>query len=263
MIFKNEIKQKARVSGVPVSTIERDYAQNWILKYLSQIDMVLKGGTGIRKAYIEDYRFSDDLDFTLFSKITPAELKRDVKESVEKAREKSGIDFTENIEFQENDNGYEFKVSFQIAQRGTSITKIKIDITKSENEKILLPVNIKKIIHPYSDDLNAKVKVYAFEEIMAEKIRSLFQRTRPRDLYDVWCLWDKLDIEKVFKILPQKFRVKDAEMNIKNFERRKDDFKNAWETSLTHQLKDLPNFEGMFLKVVEIIRLMEKKVWEL
>jgi len=30
--------------------------------------MALKGGTGIRKVYIEQYRFSDDLDFTLIEK---------------------------------------------------------------------------------------------------------------------------------------------------------------------------------------------------
>ncbi len=52
MIPEREIKEKVRASGVPLSTIERDYAQNWLLKNLSTINMVLKGGTGIRKAYI-------------------------------------------------------------------------------------------------------------------------------------------------------------------------------------------------------------------
>jgi len=46
-----EIKEKARTLGVPPSTIERDYAQNWLLVYLSEISMALKGGTGIRKVY--------------------------------------------------------------------------------------------------------------------------------------------------------------------------------------------------------------------
>ena len=134
-------------------------------------------------------------------------------------------------------------------QRGESRTRIKIDITRCENEKIFLPVDTKKIIHPYSDDLNAEVRVCALEEIMAEKIRSLFQRTRPRDLYDVLYLWDKIDRRKVFKILPEKFKTKNVEMDIKDFERRKDDFKNAWESSLRHQLKELPEFEEVFSTV--------------
>lgn len=60
-----EIKEAARAFGVPPSTIERDYAQNWLLAHLSALPMALKGGTGIRKVFIENYRFSDDLDFTL------------------------------------------------------------------------------------------------------------------------------------------------------------------------------------------------------
>ncbi len=63
MIPQNEIRQKTREQGVPESTIERDYAQNWLLKFLSSFPgMTLKVGTGIKKAYIGDYRFSDDLD---------------------------------------------------------------------------------------------------------------------------------------------------------------------------------------------------------
>ena len=45
MIRSQEIKEKAREYSVPTSTIERDYAQNWLLKYLYHPDIVLKGGT--------------------------------------------------------------------------------------------------------------------------------------------------------------------------------------------------------------------------
>lgn len=67
MIPIPEIKAIARKGEVPESTVERDYVQNWLLFGLSKIslEMALKGETGIRKVYIEDYRFSDDLDFTL------------------------------------------------------------------------------------------------------------------------------------------------------------------------------------------------------
>jgi len=68
MITTREIKEKARINKVPESTIERDYAQNWFLKFFSDKRIVLKGGTGIRKVYIANYRFSDDLDFNLLNK---------------------------------------------------------------------------------------------------------------------------------------------------------------------------------------------------
>jgi len=254
MIPQNEIMEKAREQGVPVSTIERDYAQNWLLKALSSLPLLLKGGTGIRKVYIGDYRFSDDLDFTLLEGVENDELTNRIKNAVAIAREESGINFSDDIETQENENGFEISVYFQIMQRGESRTKIKIDITNEENEKIHLPLSVRRIIHPYSDTLEAEIRVYALEEIVSEKIRSLFQRTRPRDLYDVWYLWDRVEKKKVFEILPEKFRRKNVEMDIKGFEQRKNDFKSAWESSLKHQLKALPEFEDVFSTVLGEVR---------
>lgn len=251
MISKREIRENAREYGVILSTVERDYAQNWLLKHLSFINMALKGGTGIRKVYFYDYRFSDDLDFTLLEMITKEKLEKLIKESVKKAEEESGINFSEDIGFKENDNGFEIAVYFQIMQRGVDRSKIKIDITKYNNEIILLALETKNIIYSYSDNLQSKVKVYSLEEIISEKIRALFQRTRPRDLYDVWCLWGRVDKGKVLNIFPEKCRFKNVKININNFENRKDNFKNAWNNSLNHQLKTLPDFDNVFFTVIK------------
>ncbi|MCK4278002.1 MAG: nucleotidyl transferase AbiEii/AbiGii toxin family protein [Desulfurellaceae bacterium] len=254
MIKKQEIRQKARGYGVPVSTIERDYAQNWLLWSLSHINMALKGGTGIRKVYLKDYRFSDDLDFTLLESLNIEKIKGLMENCVANAREESGINFSDAVDCEENDNGFKINVYFQIMQTGINKTKIKIDITKLGNEKILLPVVMEEIIHPYSDNLNSRVKVYPLEEIMAEKIRSLFQRTRPRDLYDIWHLWGKVDMESVFKIMPEKVSFKKVIIDIGTFLKRKENFKNAWENSLEHQLKILPDFEKVFSTVARRLK---------
>lgn len=259
MISQNEIKEKGRVYGVPLSTIERDYAQNWLLMALSSFPLVLKGGTGIRKVYIGDYRFSDDLDFTLLDKMNNDELDVLIEKALEKAKEKSGINFSKNKGVKDVTNGFELNVYFQLMQKGENKTAIRMDITKHESEKILLPINIKKIIHPYSDDLSAEVKVYTLEELIAEKIRSLFQRTRPRDLYDVWYLWDKVYRKKVFEILPKKFMAKNVEINIRDIEQRKDNFKNAWESSLSHQISRLLDFEEVFSSTFEKIENILKE----
>ena len=251
MILPNEIKEKARAHGVPVSTIERDYAQNWLLKYLSRIDnMVLKGGTGIRKAYFPDYRFSDDLDFTLLADKKANDIKREVEEAIMRSREESGIPFSGELNVTENENGFKVDIYFQITQKGGGRTKIKMDITKPENESILLPISVKEVIHNYSDDMSADIRVYSLEEIIAEKTRSIFQRTRPRDMYDLWYLWDTVDKGKVLEIIPAKFRLKNVEPDMMDLEKRKDDFKNSWKSSLRHQLKGLPDFEEVFDSVV-------------
>lgn len=79
MITELEIREFARKNGVPETTVERDYAQNWLLASLSKINMALKGGTGIRKIYIENYRFSDDLDFTLLEDLEAGKVKKIVQ----------------------------------------------------------------------------------------------------------------------------------------------------------------------------------------
>jgi hypothetical protein len=49
--------------------LERDYCLAWLLTALSQSDLkpvlAFKGGTALKRCYYADYRFSEDLDFTL------------------------------------------------------------------------------------------------------------------------------------------------------------------------------------------------------
>ncbi|WP_461864098.1 nucleotidyl transferase AbiEii/AbiGii toxin family protein [Thermococcus sp.] len=94
MIPVFEIKTIARNKGVPESTVERDYAQNWLLSGLSRtsLKMALKGRTGIRKVYIGNYRFSDDLDFTLLGEYDEKTLQEDLVKGIKIARE-TGIVF--------------------------------------------------------------------------------------------------------------------------------------------------------------------------
>ena len=70
MIKPGEIQKIARKCVVRDTQIEKDYVLSWILygiakhKKLSKT-FVFKGGTALKKAYFQDYRFSEDLDFTL------------------------------------------------------------------------------------------------------------------------------------------------------------------------------------------------------
>jgi len=242
MIPSTEIRERAREYGVPETTVERDYAQNWLLKYLSSINMVLKGGTGIRRIYIKNYRFSDDLDFTLLEMMNEDTLGKLTEEAVLEAKEESGVNFSSEIQIEENLNGFEATIYFHLLRSSGTPLKIKLDLTSPEKERVLLSVENRNILHPYSDKCQFQIKAYSLEEIMAEKIRSLFERTRPRDLYDVWYLHNRIDREKMSNTLYQKCRFKNIEINMSSFEDRKPDFANAWENSLGNQLKELPDF---------------------
>lgn len=253
MISTLDMRSIARDHGVPETTIERDYAQNWLLKHIAPMNMALKGGTGIRKVYIKYYRFSDDLDFTMLEEMNTIELNNQIKKAVFRAKEDSGINFNEEILIKENTNGFIVIVYFQILRSTGNPIKIKLDLTSPKKEKILLSLEKRIIIHPYSDDFHARIQAYSLEEIVTEKIRALFERTRPRDLYDVWCLHNEIDKKKVLNILYKKCIIKDVEIDIQSLEDRRDDFMNAWVNSLQHQFKILPDFDIVFREVKQQI----------
>jgi len=215
--------------------------------------MVFKGGTAIRKAYIEGYRFSDDLGFTLLVDYEVGPLREAVEAAVDTAVEESGVNFERGIRVEENLNGFVAVVGFRILRNVGAPINIKLDLSKPQNERVLLPVNEAYMIHSFSDDPTNTVRVYALEEIVAEKMRSVFQRTRPRDLYDIWRLQDLAVSEAVVNLFRNKCDSKSIDPVIGALVERREDFRNAWETSLRHQINELPAFDEAFQEVRELL----------
>ncbi len=249
MIRALEIRKIARLNGVPESTVERDYAQSWLLKHLQPLPMAFKGGTAIRKAYVEGYRFSDDLDFTLLVDYGIGPLREAVEAAVDSAMEESGINFQRGIRIEENLNGFVAVVGFRILRNVGAPINIKLDLSRPQNERVLLPVNEAEMIHPFSDDPGTTVQVYALEEIVAEKMRSVFQRTRPRDLFDIWKMRDLAASQAVRDLFKSKCQFKNIDTDTESLLPRRADFGSAWGTSLKHQIKDAPAFDDTFQEV--------------
>jgi predicted nucleotidyltransferase component of viral defense system len=97
MIKPREIQQKAREAGVRDQQIEKDYVLSWILKGVAQHEqlkqtIVFKGGTVLKKVYFEDYRYSEDLDFTLLdSSVTKEQMFEWFGEIFERVKEEANI----------------------------------------------------------------------------------------------------------------------------------------------------------------------------
>ena len=65
-----ELKAVAQREGVPIETIEQDYAISFLLKTMSEHPelsetLVFRGGTSFRKCYFPNYRYSMDLDYSV------------------------------------------------------------------------------------------------------------------------------------------------------------------------------------------------------
>jgi len=114
------------------------------------------------------------------------------------------------------------------------------------------------VIHPFSDDLECQVKGYSLKELYSEKIRSLFQRVRPRDLYDIWVLSkENLDVGG---IVQEKFGSVGVAFVVSDIEEKRIHFLNAWNNSLKHQMKDVPEFETVFDDVLALLKKIENSI---
>ena len=70
MITRADIVERASEWGLSEQTIEKDYVLSWLLWGLGRDPVlrdqwIFKGGTCLKKCYIETYRFSEDLDFSV------------------------------------------------------------------------------------------------------------------------------------------------------------------------------------------------------
>src|SRR3989344_2180520 len=101
MIPLAELQESAGEWGLPLTTVGRDYALGWVLWGIgSQPEImdrwIFKGGTCLKKCFVETWRFSEDLDFSLLpgSSIDIEHLKSVIAALLGRVTEQSGIDFS-------------------------------------------------------------------------------------------------------------------------------------------------------------------------
>src|SRR3990170_4794923 len=82
---------------LPEAVLERDYCLAWFLVALSRTPLrerlAFKGGTAIKRGYFDDYRFSEDLDFTLAVETDFETIRRELELVFAEARRATGAVF--------------------------------------------------------------------------------------------------------------------------------------------------------------------------
>lgn len=263
-----ELREKSKEWGVPPETVDKDWVIGHYLNGIYQDEflkenLIFKGGTCLKKLYFENYRFSEDLDFSA----TTAGLAKDktlvaLRSIQEKIYQETGIgydDITSDKDHISKDllMGYKFYLPFWGINHPTRksvnpnrwTTSLKIEI--SLKEKILLPPFVSSISHPYSDKhrIIAQVNGYTLEEVLAEKLRALLQRSyvAPRDYYDLWYLLikhgDKIANANIPFLFNEKCEIKNISFKgIESFFEKIqiEKVKKGWTSSLGNHLRILP-----------------------
>ncbi len=247
---------------------ERDYCLAWFLCALSQSDLkpvlAFKGGTAPKRCYFGDYRFSEDLDFTLREPAPFEDIRARLERVYAAVQEQSGITFAfDRQDPRPHDNSHTFYLRYTgPLPRGSDV---KVDLTVSE--LLAFPLEERLILRGYEEfsDLpeDRSLSVYSLEEIAAEKTIALADpaRNEPRDLYDLWHLTtnEGVQMDHLMPAICQKleFRRRACEGLQAAIARKEARLAALWNARLSHQMTNLPPFEEVFRAVRRTLRQAE------
>lgn len=268
--LKARLIEASKQQNTALHIIEQDYILSWVLSCIAKHPilaraLVFKGGTCLKKCYFGDYRFSQDLDFTIIESIDDKTLYSYVDEVCKLATQELN-DCGQNVtilcnEYQLNkphpfgQNAYSINV--RLAWHKMPLVRVLIEITR--DEVVITPIQKKTIIHGYGEVMTTEVQVYCLEEIIMEKLRAILQqivkmhergwgRSRARDFYDLWMIFNKygdsINLDMIKKNISKKFQIKNVKFNkIDDFYDQKyiEELVRTWHQWLNPFVKNLPD----------------------
>jgi predicted nucleotidyltransferase component of viral defense system len=279
------IRSVTRHKNVPQYIVEKDYALSYLLAAIGSVDglrenMVLKGGTALKKLYFADYRFSEDLDYS--TRILGAIPQIDLL--IESVTQRLNGLLIERGPFQATSEALILKqphpgeqkaylVRIQFPEQRQLLCRLKVEITV--DEPILMPVSQRPVLHGFDEAFEAEIPVYSLEEIAAEKLRALLQSKARlhergwgasrvcRDYYDLWNLLQVpgLISPDLIPLLEQKCAVRNVSFASSNDFISEDLLtvaRSEWAEQLLPFVPDAPQAEELLPKV----RTLILAIWE-
>lgn len=185
-----------KILQYPLHIAEKDYFLTLVLQIITQSalkdTLVFKGGTALHHTYLDQYRFSEDLDFSANQKSVSLEEVQNIF---------AGVDYL-SIK-KDYLSGATVKIE-RLQYTGPLIqpNSLKVEIDFLQN--VLLPPQTMKYNNVWGVEF--EVQVMDIKEICAEKIRATSDRARYRDFYDLFLILEKyqLDLNEIVGYIKQK-----------------------------------------------------------
>lgn len=180
----------------PLAIAEKDYFLAIVSKivYDSPLrdKLVFKGGTALHHCYLNQMRFSEDLDFTsLDGNIKLEDVKKIFKP----------------FNFMEVKKEYTSKATIKLERLTYNgplgqPNSLKLEIDFIQN--VILPA--KDLEYKNIWKVNTEARVMDIREIVAEKLRAASDRARYRDFFDLFQILKnfKIDLKEIIKLIKQK-----------------------------------------------------------
>ena len=251
MISLESLKDIGRIKGLNLGQAEKDYLLDLTLSIISRAtkdELIFKGGTCLNRFY-RLARFSEDLDFSQQKEMDKNRLSDKIRHDLRSF----GID-SELLQKKEPFNSVLITLRTKgplYSGKQQTVSKIQIDIN------IKSAVEIQPILQKYA---SMYMEVPAFSvltmderEILAEKIRAVLTRNKPRDAYDLWFLLSK-GVELDMKLVDKKLEYYSISFDMKEFNKSLENKKGLWENELKSLVSNPPEFEAVKKQIISKLK---------
>jgi predicted nucleotidyltransferase component of viral defense system len=241
LISKAKLQNIAAEKGFNLIYLEKDYFLTALLYMIRDVDgLYFKGGTALNKIIFNHTRLSEDLDFTCTTEI--GEAKKKIGEIVKANPElfiKIGAD-------KESQRFTRIQVQYKSYFGGEG--HINVDLNSIAG--LHLKPEKGEVKHFYDGIPDFRITMLNRKELIAEKIRSLFQRNQPRDYFDAYhIIASNQEIDE--KLLKQKLKEVGLEYDIGKIFKNANKIYSRWEeetTSLTNKPVDYKTAIAVIVK---------------
>jgi len=188
MLTRDDLARIARRHGLGLGRAEREYVILCVLDGLNRAPrlaerLIFKGGTALRQLYFPDWRYSEDLDFSALPGLASEHLADALDGWFDRVQQEWGI--TLSVRRLHRANGAA-RLRAQFVGPLAFPSPLLMDLTL--DEPVILPPARRPVLGTLFDVPHPVVQAYSLEELFAEKLRSILERAKSRDYYDVWRL---------------------------------------------------------------------------
>ena len=158
-----------------------------------QDNLIFRGGTALNKLIIvPPSRYSEDIDFVQIRSEPIGETIDAIRSVLDPWLGDPKRKLTERSA----------KLVYQYAGISNLPSKLKVEINTTEHFQVLSPLKVKYSMDSDWFKGNCTIVTYELEELLATKLRALYQRRKGRDLFDLWFVFSRklADIGRVIQI---------------------------------------------------------------
>lgn len=253
MLSYEELENVAKLKRLSLTNAEKDYLQDLTLfSIYSNVgkELVFKGGTCLYKIYKLN-RFSEDLDFTLIQRLDMEKISNKIVSDLTLLNIKSKI---KEVKEYKNETNIRILLNGPL-YKGNKETQCFIPLNISMKEKTLLEPKKESIIPMYKELPNFEIFVMQEKEILAEKVRAVLTRMKPRDVYDLWFLLTRKNVTFDHTLINKKLELYNLKFDIEAFKNRVEKMSGLWKIDLKNfVLGELQDFDKTKKELFEKIR---------